>query len=623
MKFSDEAKTKAEGRFPSSLLAMDWFTEQDLSSSEDIVLVDRVSSGAFATVYTGLFRGKYYAVKKEPLHAEGDSQANLLIELSLLQSYPHERLVKFVAAAYDSFSNNMLIVMELCARGDLRHFMQEYVVGWPLKVQIATDIARGLNFMHDTGIIHRDIKTSNILIDDNFNGKICDFSFSIFDQSTDKLQLTYGTDEFMSPEIALALDFSFKSDIFSFGIVLSEMITEREPSKDFMARRPQNMFAVNEAEVKECVLDGCPVVMEALALQCCDIDVSRRPLSSDLIEEFAACLLSDYGIPLKATPPPVLRTAAPPSPPRPAAASARSSISKEGGDSSVRIAMLEQQMRELQSENRRLRSDISSIIKELTPPKAERPSDTGSNGFRTPRPGSGDVLSSSATTPAEAFCSELDSLQTQLDMLKSKSSIYSSSNDAPSSTQVASTPLPSPTRARGAAESQAPPQAPPSEKPSPTPAREAMPSPQDSVAGSADHLAKALNSFLEIADRCSATTERSSRIVAQMGSSGEPARVGSPFGDSQKKRQEPSLDTSHGPPRQPVAPRRHGSPAGKASRARSGGAEKKPHVPVDYSVPPKHPAPAALARWHNRAYEAMSAKPPTEGVSLQRPSLQP
>jgi serine/threonine protein kinase len=79
---------------------------------------------------------------------------------------------------------------------------------------------------------------------------LCDFSFACHDESSSKQSFIYGTDEFMSPEVALALDFSFPADIFSFGIVLCELITNKEPSSTFLHRRPQDSFALDESELR-------------------------------------------------------------------------------------------------------------------------------------------------------------------------------------------------------------------------------------------------------------------------------------------------------------------------------------------------------------------------------------
>jgi LIM domain kinase 1 len=73
----------------------------------------------------------------------------------------------------------------------------------------------------------------------------------------------------MSPEIALGEDFGTASDIFSFGIVLCEMITGREPSASFLKRMARDLFALPEEELRGNVLPGCPDSFEALTLQCC------------------------------------------------------------------------------------------------------------------------------------------------------------------------------------------------------------------------------------------------------------------------------------------------------------------------------------------------------------------
>ena len=104
----------------------------------------------------------------------------------------------------------------------------------------------------------RDIKSTNVLIDDDFRAKLCDFSFACHDESTSKLEYVYGTSEFMSPEIAMGEDFSLPTDIFSFGILLCELITGLEPSESFMARHARTFFAVSEQEVIDAILPECP-----------------------------------------------------------------------------------------------------------------------------------------------------------------------------------------------------------------------------------------------------------------------------------------------------------------------------------------------------------------------------
>ena len=94
----------------------------------------------------------------------------------------------------------------------------------------------------------------------------------------------------MSPEIALALDFDRSTDIFSFGITVCEAITCKEPSAQFLCRKAQSMFALNESELANAVMQGCPEELEALALQCCDLDTTKRPTIQTCIEELESIM---------------------------------------------------------------------------------------------------------------------------------------------------------------------------------------------------------------------------------------------------------------------------------------------------------------------------------------------
>ena len=140
----------------------------------------------------------------------------------------------------------------------------------------------------------RDIKTTNILIDEFYRAKLCDFSFACHEECSSKKDFVYGTDEFMSPEVALALDFDKSSDIFSFGIILCELMTCKEPSLKFLNRKAQNLFSLDETQLREFIVKGCPEELEALACQCCDIDQSKRPTVQTCIEELES-ILSELG----------------------------------------------------------------------------------------------------------------------------------------------------------------------------------------------------------------------------------------------------------------------------------------------------------------------------------------
>ena len=88
----------------------------------------------------------------------------------------------------------------------------------------------------------------------------------------------------MAPEIALGMEFNGAADMYSFGMILCEMITGREPSADFLTRTPQQSFALNEQELSDNVLLDCPEALQAMTLQCCDNDAAYRPSPAQCIE---------------------------------------------------------------------------------------------------------------------------------------------------------------------------------------------------------------------------------------------------------------------------------------------------------------------------------------------------
>ena len=137
----------------------------------------------------------------------------------------------------------------------------------------------------------RDVKTTNVLIDHQCRAKLCDFSFICHENSPTKRDFTYGTEEFMAPEIASGMNFDVSADIFGFGMIICEIITGKEPDSDFLHRIPSEHFALNEDELRDHILDGCPDELQVMALQCCDVDAAYRPNIGQCLEILEVCIV--------------------------------------------------------------------------------------------------------------------------------------------------------------------------------------------------------------------------------------------------------------------------------------------------------------------------------------------
>ncbi|CAM9189689.1 unnamed protein product [Discosporangium mesarthrocarpum] len=199
-----------------------------------------------------------------------------------------------------------MVVMEMCTNGALREALKLHL-SWMLKVRIALDMTAGLQFLHEQGIIHRDIKTPNVLVDGAWRAKLCDYNFAIDQSSPIKQEFCAGTEEFMAPEVLLVDDYGTPSDIFSLGIIMVEMLTGIEPSCDFPSRPPQDCFAVDEDEVRAALLQDCPGSLSLLLSQCLFADPGDRPPAEDAhswLEELLGELGGGDEVPLPTSGPP-------------------------------------------------------------------------------------------------------------------------------------------------------------------------------------------------------------------------------------------------------------------------------------------------------------------------------
>ncbi|CAM9220722.1 unnamed protein product [Ectocarpus sp. 4 AP-2014] len=222
------------------------------------------------------------AVKIQQVPEDEEEQANLLGELAMLRNHNHSHLVEFIgtAMAVERGSDTVMVVMELCTNGALREALK-LNIDWPLKVRIASDMTDGLQYLHQHGIIHRDIKTPNVLIDGCWRAKLCDYNFAIDENSSIKQDFCAGTAEFMSPEVLLSEEYGLPSDVFSLGMIFVEMLTGQEPSPSFPERPPQTFFVVSEEEIEGQLLPGYPSSFSLLQSQCLFAEPAERPTAED------------------------------------------------------------------------------------------------------------------------------------------------------------------------------------------------------------------------------------------------------------------------------------------------------------------------------------------------------
>ncbi|XP_021992578.1 nodulation receptor kinase isoform X2 [Helianthus annuus] len=210
-----------------------------------------IGEGGFGSVYRGTLVGREVAVKvRSATSTQGTREFNN--ELTLLSAIQHENLVPLLG--YCCENEQQILVYPFMSNGSLQDRLygeasKRRALDWPTRLSIALGSARGLSYLHTFSggsVIHRDVKSSNILLDDSMCAKVADFGFSKYapqeGDSNASLEVR-GTAGYLDPEYYSTQHLSAKSDVFSYGVVLLELITGREPLN---IHRPRNEWSLVE-----------------------------------------------------------------------------------------------------------------------------------------------------------------------------------------------------------------------------------------------------------------------------------------------------------------------------------------------------------------------------------------
>ncbi|XP_057987854.1 G-type lectin S-receptor-like serine/threonine-protein kinase At1g11410 isoform X2 [Hevea brasiliensis] len=207
-----------------------------LAATNSFSPANKLGQGGFGAVYKGkLSNGKEVAVKRL-LKDSGQGIDEFKNEVLLIAKLQHQNLVKLIGCCIQG--EEPMLVYEYMPNKSLDYFLfnetRRSILDWRKRFDIIVGIARGILYIHQDSrlrIIHRDLKTSNILLDEEMNPKISDFGLArIFkgDQTHEKTNRIVGTFGYMSPEYVVFGKFSTKSDVFSFGIILLEIVAGKK-----------------------------------------------------------------------------------------------------------------------------------------------------------------------------------------------------------------------------------------------------------------------------------------------------------------------------------------------------------------------------------------------------------
>jgi len=255
--------------------------------SKDVQLEDDpFARGAFGLVYKGTYFGTPVCVKVVPMDQHNpDDIKQVQREITALKELNHPNLVQFFGMF--ELRNEMYIVTEYIPGGTVRSNIQKDKgdISWAARVKMANDVASAISFLHSRKMIHRDIKSENLLIQDNWNVKLCDFglSRSVSEPKKKQRMTLCGTDDFMAPEVTLGMDYDSACDIFSYGMFLCELIL-REKIEDVLPRGPETFFGLDTEKFLQLTPPDAPHEMVSLALKCCEYEPSKRPDAKQVLQ---------------------------------------------------------------------------------------------------------------------------------------------------------------------------------------------------------------------------------------------------------------------------------------------------------------------------------------------------
>lgn len=207
---------------------------------------NKLGEGGFGSVYKGTLPSSQEIAVKRLSHSSRQGIGELKNELALIAKLQHKNLVRLVGVCLQE--DEKLLVYEYLPNRSLDTFLfdsdKRKGLGWVTRFTIINGIARGLQYLHEDSqlkIVHRDLKASNVLLDADMNPKISDFGLArLFegDQSQETTKRVVGTYGYMAPEYALRGQYSIKSDIYSFGVLILEIITGRRNSDSYNSDEP-------------------------------------------------------------------------------------------------------------------------------------------------------------------------------------------------------------------------------------------------------------------------------------------------------------------------------------------------------------------------------------------------
>jgi len=266
-------------------------------NAKEVEFTEKLGAGASGKVFKGLFRGMEVAIKVLKSPEEGDLR-EFRKEVQIMGAVKSEYTVKFFGAVIEP---KICLIMELCSRGSLfRVLNKEHDFTWDRFFSFSEQTVLGVMSLHNhtPQILHRDLKSLNLLVNEDWSLKICDYGLSRFNTKTNAhtLTRTRGTFVYMCPEVFDGKLFNTKSDVYAIGIILWEMIYRliygfyQRPYGEYPTLQYdfQIIVKASKEQVRPTIPASTPEGIKSLIRKCWAPEADSRPSCEEILADLQA-----------------------------------------------------------------------------------------------------------------------------------------------------------------------------------------------------------------------------------------------------------------------------------------------------------------------------------------------
>lgn len=241
----------------------------------------KIASGSIGDLYQGSYCGQDVAIKVLSTERLNETMKEFTQEVYIMRKVQHKNVVRFIGAC--TKPPKLCIVTEFLSGGSMYDFLhkQRGVLSLLSLLRVAIDVSRGMNYLHQNNIIHRDLKAANLLMDGTGVVKVADFGIARVQAQSGGMTAETGTYRWMAPEVIEHRPYNHTADVFSFGVVLWELLTGKLPYENLTPL--QAAVGVVQKGLRPTIPRHTNPVLMELMERCWQQDPSLRPEFSEIV----------------------------------------------------------------------------------------------------------------------------------------------------------------------------------------------------------------------------------------------------------------------------------------------------------------------------------------------------